>query len=862
MKHKNNFLISLLIIIIGVILIYSSFCFKFNLNSVKAQTIDPGLDYLEPTGLPKTDPRVIVVNIIKLFLGFLGLFAVIMIMYAGFLWMTAGGNSDKIDTAKAIIKNAFIGILIILSSYAIVSFIFNWWLGGGGNSNFVENAPNGGPPSYFVTLGENIVESHYPARNEKNVPRNTKIVITFREPLQISSVINGEVKQGKVQCGGENNNIKCGQIKFSNIRIFPSKIKDSCKLENDSYINCEKHNVVDVSVETLDAETFVFRPKNYLGNAEETAGYTVYLSRGLQKADGKGAFGANGNYEWDFEVSTKLDLTPPKIINVFPSPDDAADNYTPVASIAAQWKLTVNDLPSAAHSAAVETSTSNSDSSKNVETIGIYAGTNDGNFYAAINENIGFASVKFNNGDAVKKSIIDNKFDLGYGLTFRLKEGSFGAGNSWDIKVLAAKEADSISIDDIKYIFGKDIEISNTTNGIAVNIVKTINGDIDAPFSAEANNNTVILTAKKAGASANSINISLNNDKITKEQTVTGRTGDPNSHQTGDIMDQPINAVIQINFDEPIDPIIIDQYVEIKYAPTSALENGGNIAGEFLFSNQYRTIEFKPHNSCGTNSCGETMYCLPKRSQVKVELKAGNLILCVDSNSCKDNNYSFCNVLANNAGVKVCKSQDVKKNYPLAESNSGVIDMCDNSLDGNGNGNADSNQTQSGKLAYNLNNPSSVTQSDDVQWFFYTSDILDLTAPEVITRSPRQNDTNLGLDADVTSQFNKLMMSSSLKTGTMKIDGKTHNLINLESNDSSKPVGYWITKEDLDINNDEYPDQTKTFINHDLFVKENLYRSKIGSGVKDIYQNCYNPNKGVCPNEDCDDCCTACSVCD
>jgi len=62
-------------------------------------------------------------KIIQIFLGFLGILAVILILFAGFLWMTAGGDDAKVTTAKNYIKNAVIGIVIILSAYIITSFV-------------------------------------------------------------------------------------------------------------------------------------------------------------------------------------------------------------------------------------------------------------------------------------------------------------------------------------------------------------------------------------------------------------------------------------------------------------------------------------------------------------------------------------------------------------------------------------------------------------------------------------------------------------------------------------------------------------------------------------------------------------------
>src|SRR3989339_265963 len=44
-----------------------------------------------------------------------------LMVYAGFLWMTARGDSKQVQTAKDILRNAIIGIIIVLASYALTS---------------------------------------------------------------------------------------------------------------------------------------------------------------------------------------------------------------------------------------------------------------------------------------------------------------------------------------------------------------------------------------------------------------------------------------------------------------------------------------------------------------------------------------------------------------------------------------------------------------------------------------------------------------------------------------------------------------------------------------------------------------------
>ena len=82
-----------------------------------------GYTALSNIGLGKKDPRVIAAGIVQVALGFLGVLAVLLIIYAGFVWMTANGNEAKITTAKAILQRAVIGLLIILAAFAIATYI-------------------------------------------------------------------------------------------------------------------------------------------------------------------------------------------------------------------------------------------------------------------------------------------------------------------------------------------------------------------------------------------------------------------------------------------------------------------------------------------------------------------------------------------------------------------------------------------------------------------------------------------------------------------------------------------------------------------------------------------------------------------
>ena len=66
---------------------------------------------------------VMVGRIINGILGFLGVLFLIIILYAGFTWMNAGGNEEDVTQARSLIKWSIIGIIIIIGAYAISFYV-------------------------------------------------------------------------------------------------------------------------------------------------------------------------------------------------------------------------------------------------------------------------------------------------------------------------------------------------------------------------------------------------------------------------------------------------------------------------------------------------------------------------------------------------------------------------------------------------------------------------------------------------------------------------------------------------------------------------------------------------------------------
>ena len=71
------------------------------------------------------DLKSLVLRIVNFFLLFLGFLCVLFIIYAGFLYVTSATDEGNVENAKNIMKNDFIGILVIMLSYALVNTILS-----------------------------------------------------------------------------------------------------------------------------------------------------------------------------------------------------------------------------------------------------------------------------------------------------------------------------------------------------------------------------------------------------------------------------------------------------------------------------------------------------------------------------------------------------------------------------------------------------------------------------------------------------------------------------------------------------------------------------------------------------------------
>jgi hypothetical protein len=87
---------------------------------------------LDPNSTPNSPDAIfsLVNNIKNILTGLVGIIILGMLIYGAVLYISSAGNDEKIQKAKQTMTAAIIGLIIIVCSYAIISFVANI-LGGG-----------------------------------------------------------------------------------------------------------------------------------------------------------------------------------------------------------------------------------------------------------------------------------------------------------------------------------------------------------------------------------------------------------------------------------------------------------------------------------------------------------------------------------------------------------------------------------------------------------------------------------------------------------------------------------------------------------------------------------------------------------
>ena len=283
-----------------------------NLNAVQANS-----------GLGSSSLGSIIGKIIHVFLGTLGIIALCIIIYAGFIWMTAGGSEEKIEEAKKMLRNAAIGLIIILMSYALTQFIMDkigtaTGFTPGGTVN-VGGGSGGGLLGFdgASPLGK-VIEFHDPGRGAQNVPRNKSITVQFKMPIEPASVIDASSPKTKKvkfkdEAGKDIDLIVSGPMKKDAFSLYATTDGKKSSLTSDEII-------VFMGGNGSDLNTVIFNPVPFLGSASKHVDYTAEISSSISRyGTNTSVFtGFSAGYSWKFDVGTDLDLTPPRIESVIP----------------------------------------------------------------------------------------------------------------------------------------------------------------------------------------------------------------------------------------------------------------------------------------------------------------------------------------------------------------------------------------------------------------------------------------------------------------------------------------------------------------------------------------------------------------
>ncbi|MFA6099338.1 MAG: hypothetical protein WC750_00480 [Patescibacteria group bacterium] len=266
-------------------------------NTVNATTQAAGL------ASSSADLFTIIGRIIYVILGTVGVIFLGLLLFSGYQYMTASGDPEKIKTAITRIRNAVIGLLIIVFSFAIVNFILGWLVGDQSIFGTSSGTGSGQGLNQWGDTGSlgnaQIIEYHYPEPGQMNVPRNTAIVITFAPSIDPASFISGWTK-GQPMSGNLNDLM---------VGIHPETNKKQNLPSNKALVAVSP-----------DMRTVMIKPTDPLGNAQKPAWYEVKLDAGIMNASGTKLFGGNfsNGYVWRFQVSTQIDNTPPQVQSIVP----------------------------------------------------------------------------------------------------------------------------------------------------------------------------------------------------------------------------------------------------------------------------------------------------------------------------------------------------------------------------------------------------------------------------------------------------------------------------------------------------------------------------------------------------------------
>lgn len=113
---KKYILISAITVLAFLVLSQAASAYSFEKDSGLKATA-------EKTGHTEVNMNQGIPVLIRLVLPLIGGIYLILMVFSGYLWMTAQGNEQQMKKAKNMILAATLGLLILLSSYAIAFYL-------------------------------------------------------------------------------------------------------------------------------------------------------------------------------------------------------------------------------------------------------------------------------------------------------------------------------------------------------------------------------------------------------------------------------------------------------------------------------------------------------------------------------------------------------------------------------------------------------------------------------------------------------------------------------------------------------------------------------------------------------------------
>lgn len=246
-------------------------------------------------------------NIIQLFLGFLGFVALVLIIVAGFKWMTSGGNPEKITAAKKMLVAAIIGLVIILASYVITVFLMRTFIEAtnpDGNSGNGFGCGNPGSCVGCQICGENGSlfpdEGCYNQCTQGGNSNINTLHVSWKSPTGLDVDL-------------------CTMIQIG----FNYDINQDSVNTNTFQVNKCNANICDQPVSgnfTISGDVVQFDP---LDNYDANSTYRVNLpSGGITSGSGEDTISLLSSETWDFSTGATLDTQLPKVITTSLLPQD------------------------------------------------------------------------------------------------------------------------------------------------------------------------------------------------------------------------------------------------------------------------------------------------------------------------------------------------------------------------------------------------------------------------------------------------------------------------------------------------------------------------------------------------------------